>query len=45
MTTYEYKIITSNLLKDIQAEGLNGWQVVSFDYKKVLLMRPIVTAT
>ena len=44
MIQYEYKIIQSNLLEDIQAEGQNGWIVVSYDYKKVLLMRPTTTA-
>jgi len=41
MIQYEYKVIKSNVLADIQAEGLHGWIVVSYDYKLVLLMRPI----
>ena len=43
MIAYEYKVIKSNLLEDIQVEGMNGWQVVSYDYKQVLLMRVIQT--
>ncbi len=41
MIQYEYKVIQSNVLADLQSEGLQGWQVASYDYKKVLLMRPI----
>ena len=45
MTQYEYKILQSNQLEELQAEGLKGWMVASYDYKVVLLMRPIQTAS
>ena len=38
---FEYKVLDTNLLSAIQEEGLQGWQVVSYDYKRVLLMREI----
>jgi len=41
MIQYEYKVIHSNILQDLQEEGKNGWMVVSYDHKRVLLMRPI----
>jgi len=41
MKRFEYKVLNTNVLSAIQEEGLNGWQVVSYDYKNVLLMREI----
>ena len=41
MKKFEYKVIKTNVLSAIQEEGLRGWQVVSYDYKAVLLMREI----
>ena len=41
MKKFEYKVIKTNVLSAIQEEGQQGWQVVSYDYKAVLLMREI----
>lgn len=45
MTKYEYKVIETNSIQALQAEGQEGWMVVSYDYKRVLLMRPIQTGS
>jgi len=44
MIQYEYTVIQSNLVEDLNTMGKQGWMVCSYDYNKVLLMRPIVTA-
>ena len=40
MKHFEYKVLRNdNTLEALNREGKQGWQVVSYDYKAVLLMR------
>ena len=39
MKRYEYKIIDSQLLSELNKEGEQGWQVVNYLQFQVLLMR------
>ena len=40
MKSFEYKVLRDdNTLEALNREGKQGWQVVSYDYKAVLLMR------
>ena len=39
MKKFEYKVLNTTVLEEIQRQGEQGWQVVSYDYKRVLLMR------
>ena len=39
MKSFEYKLIKSQLIEDLNKEGAQGWQVVNYYQGAVLLMR------